>query len=127
MTQGRSAPTTAVVSAFMLIACFLIQSPAQTSSKAARDTSATRNKTIKARAETRRTLRVRAAPPRAGGGGRGRLERAGSGRRGGEGGGGGGGEGGRGGGGGGGEGGEGEKGARCGADPDAPAPPTEPH
>jgi uncharacterized protein (DUF885 family) len=44
MTQGRSAPTPAVISVFMLIACFLIQSPAQTGSKAARDTSATRHK-----------------------------------------------------------------------------------
>src|SRR3979411_1267557 len=47
ITQGRSASATAVISAFTLIACFLIQSPAQISSKAARDTSATKNKTTK--------------------------------------------------------------------------------
>jgi len=47
MTQGRSASTTAVISTFTLIACFLIQSPAQTGSKAARDTSAAKTKTIK--------------------------------------------------------------------------------
>src|SRR6266850_6252962 len=39
MTQGRSASTSALLSAFVLIACFLIQSPAQTSRKPARDSS----------------------------------------------------------------------------------------
>ncbi|HMG76504.1 MAG TPA: DUF885 family protein [Pyrinomonadaceae bacterium] len=47
MTQGRSSSTTAVISVFILIASFLIQSPAQTNSKAARDASATKTKTIK--------------------------------------------------------------------------------
>ena len=45
MTKGRSASTTAMISAFILIACLLIQSPAQASNKAARDTAAARTKT----------------------------------------------------------------------------------
>src|SRR6266550_1576652 len=47
MTPGRSSSTTAVISVFILIACFLIQSPAQTTSKAARNTSTTKTKTMK--------------------------------------------------------------------------------
>src|SRR5438552_15831831 len=47
MTQGRSASASAMICAFILIACFLMQSPAQTSRKAARDTTATKTKTIK--------------------------------------------------------------------------------
>ena len=45
MTKGRTASTTTMISAFILIACLLIQSPAQASNKAARDTAAARTKT----------------------------------------------------------------------------------
>jgi hypothetical protein len=45
MTQGRTASATTLISACTLIACFLIQSPAQTNSKAARDASAAKTKT----------------------------------------------------------------------------------
>src|ERR1700686_1598408 len=47
MIQAQRASTTTMISAFILITCFLIQSSAQTSRKAPRDTSATTTKTSK--------------------------------------------------------------------------------
>src|SRR6267154_5795351 len=44
MTKGRTASTSSMISAFILIACFVIQSPGQTSNKTGRDTAAARTK-----------------------------------------------------------------------------------